>query len=236
MDQVKLAVVIPTLNAEKTLAATLKSLRSGRALGLVSEVVVADGGSGDGTRHVTQAFRARPMVVTRGRGSQLAAGARAALGDRNLAVDWLLFLHADTTLSGSWDSEVASFCSVPGNRETVGVFGFALDDERPAARRLERLVNWRTRVLGLPYGDQGLVIHRDFYRSLGGFQTLPIMEDVDLIRRVGRRRLHVFDATATTSAVRYQRSGYVRRSARNLLCLLMYFLGLPPRLIARVYQ
>jgi hypothetical protein len=100
---------------------------------------------------------------------------------------------------------------------------------------MERIVSWRSRALGLPYGDQGLVIHRDFYNALGGFQALPLMEDVDLVRRIGKRRLHVLDATATTSAKRYQRTGYTRRAALNLLCLSLYFLRVPPRLIARLY-
>ncbi len=235
MDRVKLAVVIPTLDAEKTLAATLRGLQPGRASGLVRDVIVADGGSLDGTRHVANAFGARAMGATRGRGSQLAAGARTALTDRNLSADWLLFLHADTVLEGGWDSEVTGFCDMPGNREHAAVFALALGDQRRAARRLEKIVAWRSRVLGLAYGDQGLVIHRDFYEALGGFRSLPLMEDVDLVRRIGKRRLHVLGATATTSAERYQRSSYLRRPARNLLCLLLYFLRVPPRLIAKLY-
>jgi rSAM/selenodomain-associated transferase 2 len=236
MDRVRLAVVIPTFNSEKTLAATLNSLQPGRVSGLVREVIVVDGGSTDGTWAVATAFGARPIGAAKGRGSQLAAGARTASTDRNLSVDWLLFLHADTILEGGWDMEVAGFCDMPGNQELVGVFAFALDDTHHAARRLEKLVEWRTRFFGMPYGDQGLVIHRSFYNALGGFRSLPLMEDVDLVRRIGKRRLHMLNTTATTSAARYRSDGYLRRSARNLLCLLLCFLRVPPHLIAKLYR
>src|SRR6185437_3737014 len=95
---------------------------------------------------------------------------------------------------------------------------------------LERLVAWRCRVLGLPYGDQGLLIHRNLLEAVGGIKPLPLMEDVDIVRRLGRRRLTGLDATATTSTEKWDRDGWVRRSARNLACLLLWFLGAPPRM------
>ncbi|HEX2943246.1 MAG TPA: glycosyl transferase family 2, partial [Rhodopila sp.] len=105
----------------------------------------------------------------------------------------------------------------------------------PQARRLERLVAWRCRVLGLPYGDQGLLIHRDLVAAVGGIAPIPLMEDVDLVRRLGRRRLVMLPACAVTSAERWEREGYWRRSARNVLCLSLWFAGVPPRLIRRIY-
>jgi hypothetical protein len=100
-------------------------------------------------------------------------------------------------------------------------------------------VAWRCRVLALPYGDQGLLIHRDLLAAVGGIRPLPLMEDVDLVRRLvrrgGRARLVALDAVAVTSAERWRREGYAGRSARNLLCLSLWFAGVPPRIIARVY-
>ena len=113
--------------------------------------------------------------------------------------------------------------------------GNGLEHDGEAARRLERLVAWRCRTLALPYGDQGLLLHRDLLRAVGGIRALPLMEDVDLIRRLGRHRLIGLDIPATTSAAKWQRDGWYRRSARNLACLALYFGGLPPRLIARLY-
>ena len=88
----------------------------------------------------------------------------------------------------------------------------------------------------IPYGDQGLLLSRRFYGQVGGYRDLPLMEDVDLVRRIGRSRLHMLPAAARTSAARYQLEGYWRRPARNLLCLGLYYLGLPPRQIAKVYE
>jgi rSAM/selenodomain-associated transferase 2 len=227
-----LSIVIPTLNAADTLGATLAALDDGGARGghiPALETIVADGGSTDGTRPMAEGLGAQVVVSARGRGRQMIAGAEAAEGD------WLMFLHADTRLAPGWSAAAAAFMADPANGERAGYFRFALDDRAPAARRVERLVAWRCRRLGLPYGDQGLLIARPFYEALGGYRPLVMMEDVALVRRIGRRRLVALDATALTSARRYERDGYVARPARNLLCLALYFLGLPPRLIARLY-
>ncbi len=223
-----LGVVIPALNAAATLGATLEALAAGREQ-FQLDVVVADGGSTDDTVAVAEAYGAQTIFTPPGRGGQLAAGAAAVAGD------WLLFVHADTRLENDWVSAVADFVQSPENTLRAGYFRLVLDDTAAAARRLERIVAWRARRIGLPYGDQGLLLSREFYNALGGFQPLPLMEDVDLVRRIGRRRLVALPATARTSAERYRRDGYLRRSSRNLLCLMLYFLGLPPRLIRRLY-
>jgi len=126
--------------------------------------------------------------------------------------------------------------AAPGAENQAAAFRFALDDPAPAARRLEALVAWRCRALGLPYGDQGLLLSRALHDAVGGYRPLPLMEDVDLVRRIGRRRVVILDAAAVTSAVRFRAGGYLRRSARNLACLALYLAGMPPPLIARLYR
>lgn len=221
-----ISVVIPTLDAEEALSATLAALTDAQ---LVLEVIVADGGSCDDTVAIAEAAGARVIAAERGRGPQLAAGARAASGE------WLLFLHADCRLSAGWEAAAAAFMAAPDAASRAGYFAFALDDPSPAARRLERIVAWRCRLLGLPYGDQGLLIARSLYEAVGGFAALPLMEDVDLVRRIGRHRLMLLPAPIVSSARRYRSGGYVRRPLRNLLCLSLYFAGVPPRRIARLY-
>jgi rSAM/selenodomain-associated transferase 2 len=193
------------------------------------EVVIADGGSSDDTRAIAERLGVRLVAAPRGRGPQLAAGARAAGGE------WLLFLHADTRLAQGWMEAVAGFVNNPANRSKAAAFRFALDDESRAARLLERLVAWRCRALALPYGDQGLLIRRPLYEALGGYPEDPLMEDVALVSAIGRERLRFLDVPAVTSAARYERGGYVLRTLRNLSCLGLYFLGLPTPLIARLY-
>ncbi|HEY0524800.1 MAG TPA: TIGR04283 family arsenosugar biosynthesis glycosyltransferase [Stellaceae bacterium] len=221
----RLSIVIPTLNAAAGLGATLAALAEARD----AEIVVADGGSRDGTSALAEAAGARVVAASRGRGLQLAAGAAAARGD------WLLFLHADTVLPPGWADAVATFVNDPANARRAGYFAFRLDDDDPRARRLERAVAWRCRRLALPYGDQGLLIGRTLYDAVGGFRPLPLMEDVDLVRRLGPERLAALPVAAVTSAARYRRDGYWRRPLRNLTCLSLYFLGLSPERIARLY-
>jgi rSAM/selenodomain-associated transferase 2 len=225
-----LDIVIPALDAAPHLAATLASLAPGRARGLVREIMVVDGGSADGTRAIAAAAGAQVLASAAGRGRQLRAGGAAA------QAPWLLFLHADTRLGAGWAEKVAGFIgTAPARGEAAAVFRLRLDDTAIGARALERMVIWRTRALGLPYGDQGLLISRALYRKVGGFAELPLMEDVDLVRRLGRRRLTLLRGEATTSAERYRKAGYLARSLMNLAILLLYHCGVPPERLARLY-
>jgi rSAM/selenodomain-associated transferase 2 len=215
-------VVIPTLNAARSLARTLESLRG-------EQITVCDGGSRDDTTTIARQAGAIVMVSEPGRGRQLADGAMAG------SAPWLLFLHADTTLSKGWSTAARQFMALPADAPKAGYFRLRLASADRRARRLERLVAWRCRTFGLPYGDQGLLIERAFYRQLGGFRALPLMEDVDLVRRVGRQNLVPLDADAVTSAERYEHDGWLARPMRNLSCLALYFAGLSPTVIRRLY-
>ena len=228
-----LSIVIPTLDAAGVLGPTLAAAAPGIARlaerGIEADVVVADGGSRDDTADQACRHGARVVEAKAGRGRQLAAGTGAAEGA------WLLFLHADTRPASGWDEEVCAFIAAPGNQSRAACFRFALDDRASIARLLERLVVLRCRLFALPYGDQGLLIHRSLYESLGGFRPLPMMEDVDLVRRIGRRRLSYLRTPAVTSAVRFKRSGYAPRMARNVCCLLLFSLGVRAETVARLY-
>lgn len=224
-----MSIVIPTLNAAGELPASLQALVAGAVDGLVAQVVIADGGSEDETLAIADAAGADIVRTEAGRGGQLAAGAARARGD------WLLFLHADTRLDPAWVAKVKAFIADKGP-EHAGYFRFALDDERFRARLLERVVALRSRGLGLPYGDQGLLISRRLYDRVGGFSPLPLMEDVAIARRLGHHRLWPISVRAVTSATRYRRDGYVRRALRNLTCLAGYFLGVAPQRLVRLYR
>ncbi len=216
-----LSVVIPTLNAGAHLRRCLEAIKGG------GELVVVDGGSGDDTCDIARQFGATLVTARRGRGSQLGVGAEQARGD------WLLFLHADTQLGPGWREAVRRHMA--DHPQRAACFAFRLDDPSWQARVLERGVALRFLILALPYGDQGLLISRRLYREIGGFRSLPLMEDVDLVRRIGRGRLRTLHVPAITSAERWRQDGWWRRSARNLSCLALYGLGVSLARIARLY-
>lgn len=222
-----LSVIIPTLNAAGGLGATLD--RVGEARG--AEVIVVDGGSSDDTLSIATMHGAICLQAERGRGTQLRAG--AALASR----PWLLFLHADTLLEAGWVAAAQAWADRAGAQDEFAAFTFKLDDDDWRARLLGWLVDVRARRLGgLPYGDQGLLIHRDLFNRVGGYAAIPLMEDVELARRLGRRRLSLLPAHAVTSADRWRRDGWIRRSVRNLVCLTLFQIGISPATIVRLYE
>jgi rSAM/selenodomain-associated transferase 2 len=223
-------VVFPTLNAASGLARTIASLGGREDHDLVLRLTVCDGGSRDDTLAIARTAGAAVVVTAPGRGRQLAAG--AAVG----SAPWLLFLHADTTLGAGWADAAKRFVTETTNAARAGYFRLRFDSRDPRARRVERLVAWRCRTFGLPYGDQGLLMARAFYRRLGGFAVLPLMEDVDLVRRIGGENLVALDADVVASARRYERDGWLLRPLRNLSCLALYSAGLPVSVVRRLYD
>lgn len=221
---------MPTLNAAPHLARSLAPLVSGVADGVVRELVIADGGSTDDTLTIAEGVGAQIVASARGRGAQLIAGAAAAKSP------WLLFLHADTALSDNWGEEVARFMARADGAMRAAVFRFAFDDSSFSAGVVTFWVGVRNRALALPYGDQGLLVSRAFYDALGGYRDLPLMEDVDLVRRIGRARLQMLNARAVTSAEKYRRDGFGKRSRRNLGLVARYFMGADPTDLAKLYD
>lgn len=215
----KLSIIVPTLNAAATLPCCLVGLEGD------GELIVVDGGSNDDTVRIAEAAGARVVIARRGRGVQLRAGGEAARGE------WLLFLHADTQLEEGWAE--AAKAHMGSHPDLPACFRFRLDDPAWQARCIELGVSLRVRLLNLPYGDQGLLVPTALYRRAGGYRELPLMEDVELVRRLGRIRMLGVDAV--TSAERWRRGGWLRRSARNLLCLGLYRAGASAERVARLY-
>ena len=224
----QVSIVIPVLRDTAQLDGLLASLAR-MPEGSAAEVIVVNGDADDGSlvplreRHPGVRWVASPP----GRGRQMNAGAAAAAGR------WLLFLHADTRLDDRWRDALREADS---RGAVAGAFRFTLDSPRAAARLVERGVAWRTRRLGLPYGDQGLFVRRDVFAELGGFRPYPLMEDVDLVRRLrGRGALLPSPVPVRTSPRRWERDGWLRRSLRNLALVALYLGGASPYRLARFY-
>lgn len=222
-----LAIIIPTLNAAQTLENTLQTHQYLNA----SEIIVVDGGSHDNTLQIAQKYSTRLLSTSKGnRGQQLAYGASQTHSP------WLLFQHADTTISPHACQCVHTYIAQPQNIHYAAYFQFRLNDTPYIARLLEYYVALRNHLFALPYGDQGLLISRYLYDTIGGYQPLPLMEDVHIIQKLGKKRLQRLNATATTSPQKYKKDGYILRGLRNLLCLLLYQLGVQPKHLLNIYH
>ena len=219
-----LSIVIPTLDAEQELPATLHFLMEGISAGLVCELLISDGGSKDATLTIADAVGAVVVSGSAGRGGQLRRGAEAAIGE------WLLFLHADTHLGAGWSDIVAEHIR---QSDRVACFRLRFRAHGAAPRLVAGWANFRS-WMGLPYGDQGLLIRRSVYDRAGGYPDIPIMEDVALARAL-RGRIEILDVEANTSAERYLQDGWLRRGAKNLWTLAGYFWGVPPDNLAKRY-
>jgi rSAM/selenodomain-associated transferase 2 len=219
------AIVVPTLDESAAVARFLPA-----ALAQCSEVIVSDGGSRDDTTRRAAALGARVITGEPGRGGQLNRGAAAA--GRPI----LLFLHADTLLP---EDGVAQVAAAIESGALGGAFCIAFDRDGPLYRFGARMVNRRTRRFHLPLGDQGQFAHRAVFEALGGFRSWPILEDLDFARRLARhagRRFAVIERPVLTSARRFVERGPVRTVATNWLIWALFFAGVSPHRLARLYR
>jgi len=221
----RLTIVVPVLNEAAIIVAALAALAPLRARG--AEIIVADGGSRDGTARLAEPFADRIITVRRGRGAAMNAGAALGIGDT------LLFLHADTTLPDGTDRLIDAALA----RRAWGRFDLRIAGSHPLLTVIARMINWRSRLTGIATGDQALFVTRAAFESAGGFPPIALMEDVALsarLRRIGRPcALH---ARATTSARRWRAQGTLRTVLLMWRLRLRFFFGADPAKLARVYD
>ena len=223
-----LSIVIPTLNAMEVIGPTLGSIAPGLQAGLIKELVISDGGSSDAVAEVAEELGAALVAGPAGRGGQLRRGAEAASGD------WLLFLHADTRLPAGWIEAVGRH--IETQPQKAAVFRLRYDEPGLGPSVVAGWGNLRTRLFAQPYGDQGLLISRRLYDAVGGFPDQPLMEDVEIVRKIGRARLTLLDLAVETSFTRYAKDGWIRRGLKNWTCLALYYWGVPAEKIAERYR
>ena len=225
----KISIIIPVLNELNTIAATLAS-----TAGTNVEVIVVDGGSVDGTLDLVKSLGVTVLSSPAGRAVQMNAGAVVATGDI------LLFLHADTLLPPEFDTMIRTVMSPSPAGSQVAVAGaFSLQIDAPARsfRAIECGVNWRSRLLQLPYGDQAIFLRATTFDRLGGFLELPIMEDFDLMCRLKRcGRITIIPIPVITSARRWLNKGILKTTLINQAIILAYSLGVSPQRLLHWYR
>ncbi len=215
--------MIPCLNEGNNLERAIFSIgRHG------VEVIVADGGSADGTLDVASRLGAVAVESPMGRGVQMDSGAARATGDV------MLFLHADTVLPPKWFDALSSAMEDKGT--VAGAFSLSIGSKGFFFRLMEVLVRIRSRRLGLIYGDQAIFVRKKSFFEAGGFKRLPLMEDVDCVKRLRKLgKVVLLDERVTTSSRRWDAGGTLKNSLRNLALLSLYFLGVSPERLYRWY-
>jgi rSAM/selenodomain-associated transferase 2/rSAM/selenodomain-associated transferase 1 len=221
----RISIVIPTLNEAGSIEATLREAERGCNL----EIIVADGQSQDETQEKARARGAIVLTTRTGRASQMNAGAALATGDI------LLFLHADTRLPPGFDGHIRQALAQPST--VGGAFELSIDAPSPSLRRIERLANWRSRRLHLPYGDQAIFMRADVFWGLSGFPDMAIMEDFEMVRKLGQRgKIAIVPEPVVTSGRRWLVLGVGRTTLINQMVIAAYLLGVSPSRIARWYR
>lgn len=219
-----ISVIIPTLNEEKTLEATINSARVEDV-----EIIVSDGGSEDATLSIAERMADLTISSDCGRGRQMNKGAASASGEI------ILFLHADTLLPKGWPEEVYKVLSY--DKVSCGAFRFTLLEKGAGLGLLSTMVNLRSKCLSLPYGDQALFMRRETFEKAGAFKEIPIMEDVDLVRRLGRKgRVELANLPIITSSRRWRNIGWLKTGLINQTLLIMYLLGVSPEKLVKLYK
>jgi len=218
----KLSVVIPTWNESENLAATLGALPE------PAEVVVADGGSVDGTLEIARRSGAHVLACEPGRARQMNRGALETKGDT------LLFLHADAALGAGATEAIESALTDPA--VVGGFFRLYIRSPRAALKLAAIGSNLRARALRLPYGDQGLFVRRSVYEEIGGFPDVPFLEDVALIRILRRKgRLTPLDVALSTGDRHWRGLGVLATALLDWTMVGLYFAGVPPEALAPHY-
>jgi rSAM/selenodomain-associated transferase 2 len=222
------SIVVPVLYEEDTIAGLLENIRSIDSAGRC-EVIVVDGDPNGGTIRRIDDARVLTMTSKSWRSRQMNAGAAAAAGQV------LVFLHADTKLPRSALSDIDG--ALQDGRYVGGAFRLRFDSDRPIYRVMSGFVTVRSRWNRLPYGDQSLFFRRSFFEEIGGYSEIPVMEDVDLVRRVRRAggRLKILDSTVRTSCRRMEVEGIAKRVAQNWMITILYGLGVSPEKLAQYY-
>jgi rSAM/selenodomain-associated transferase 2 len=225
----RISLIIPVFCEQAVINETIEAVRRLRG-GEAAEIIVVDGQAEGETLAAIQDAAVRKVRSDKGRGRQLNRGAAVVAGDV------LLFLHADTVLPPTAFERIAEAMADEGC--VGGAFDLRIDSPGAGFRAIEMVANLRSRLTRIPYGDQAIFIRASYFRSIGGFKEIPIMEDVDLMRRIKRKgwRIVIFREPVLTSARRWEKEGLVFGMIRNWSLMTLYLCGVAPERLARFYR
>ena len=223
-----LSVIIPVLRESDQLSDLLKTLAAG-ACGVPHEVIVVDGDPLGGTIRDIADPRVITLIARKGRAGQMNAGALRASGDV------LLFLHADTRLPCGAFGKMMKALDDGG--VIGGAFDLGIDDERRIFKIIGRAASWKHRLTRVPYGDQAIFMRRSYFTALGGYPVIPIMEDVELMKRVKRKggRIAILPDAVTTSSRKWKTDGIAYTIIRNWFIQTLYLMGIPAHQLVKFY-
>ncbi len=224
----RVSVIVPVLHEAVCIDRTLEQLCL--TIADPREIIVVDGDPRGDTLAAVTASGIKMLHASRGRGSQMNAGAAAAQGDI------LLFLHADTRLPEDAGRYIRTVCEAPDI--AGGAFDLGIDSPRFVFRLIEKAASWRSRLTRIPYGDQAIFIKTAVFWQMNGFRPIPIMEDVDLMCRLKRQghRLRFISRPVRTSARRWEAEGVLYATLRNYFLLVLFCLGVSPHRLQRYYR
>ena len=220
-----LSIVIPTLNSANLISPTLLSLSEGIEANLIKELIISDGNSIDDIKKLSNEIGAVFIKGQKGRGIQLHRGAMKATGE------WILFIHSDTVLPPGW---ATTFLKHIKDQENAGYCKLSFNDPSLMAKVMSFGANLRSSIFKLPYGDQGLLISKKLYNEIGGYPDLPLMEDVAIVKLL-KQKIQLVPVTIKTSAFKYKRDGWLKRSINNITLLIRFKFGANPRELAKLY-
>lgn len=229
MPEARISIIIPVLNEASVINRTLAQFVDMPGTN-TPEIIVVDGEENAGTINAIKNKSVKAVLTSKGRGLQMNRGAEIASGDI------LLFLHADTILPSNALKKIQSALDeAPGS---YGAFGLGIDGVKPAYRLIEGMVGIRTRITGIPYGDQAIFLKKALFDSVGGYPEIPIMEDVALTQRLKRRntRIILISDKVRTSARRWETEGILYCTIRNWLLVTCFLCGANPKVLAKYYR
>ncbi|MBT3392755.1 MAG: glycosyltransferase family 2 protein [Elusimicrobiaceae bacterium] len=220
----RISVIIPTFNEQDNINKIIDDVHR-KAKNFDIEIIVSDSTENQETLKTITNSKVKQVPCEKGRGTQMNKGAEKATGDI------LLFLHADSLLADDAFSQIATTIK----KYPAGAFEFGIENATTGLKIIEYLVNLRNLITNSPCGDQGFFMSIAFFNEIGGFKDIPLLEDLDIMKRIPRKSFKIVNSKILTSARRWQKHGIIKTTAKNLQIRFLYLLDSPPEKLYKLY-